>query len=220
MKKPSGILLRVLVAVVCIIGIAVAFAWFDHVSSRPGIRGLDPGEMGKMESAMWRSYYEGKWVRLGWQTLDAAHRQHGFSWIDSLRMAAHAARAALYFRKNSDDPRCLPELEAYYQIIRRAMRGTFDVSQAARLELEWWKERRRSIAPQEYARTIAKLTAMVYGVSEESVLPACILRAEAMAYRDARRDGKMADEDWAEISRRLETAYSKLKTATVDPARE
>jgi hypothetical protein len=37
-----------------------------------------------------------------------------------------------------------------------------------------------------------------------------VLRAEAMAYRDA-RSGKMTDNDWRAISSQLTTAYGKLK---------
>lgn len=169
-----------------------------------------------MEAGMWRSYYGGRWGRLGWQTLEVAHRQYGFSWWDSLRMATHAARAALYFRKNTDDPRCLPELEAYYGIIRQAMRGTFDVSQAARLELDWWKERRWNIPSQDYARMIARLTSLLFDVPEESVLLPSTLRAQAMAYRDARRDGKMTDSDWQEVTRQLILAYASLKESVTN----
>jgi hypothetical protein len=187
--------------------------WFENSISMPDIRGFDPQEMGRLESSMWRSYYEGRWVRLGCQTMEAAHKQYGFSWWDSLRMAAHAARSALYFRKNGDDPRCLSQLESYYAVIRKAVPRKFDVPSAARLELEWWKERRRNVAPRDYARTIARLTALVYGVPEESVLPSATLRAEAMAYRDARRDGKMTESDWQGISRQLGAAYGGLKEA-------
>jgi hypothetical protein len=192
---------------------ALVFVWFENSISTPDIRAFDPREMGRLESAMWRSYYEGEWVRLGLQAMEVAHRQYGFSWWDSLRMAAHAARAALYFRKSTDDPRCLPVLESYYAIICKAVARKFDIPAAARLELEWWKERRRNVAPRDYAGTIAKLTALIYGVSEEAVLPSATLRAEAMAYRDARRDGKMTEADWHELSGQLETAYAGLREA-------
>jgi len=191
--------------------VVAIFVWFENAVSGPDMTGFNPQEMGRLESAMWRSYYEGRWVRLGWQTMEVAHRQYGFSWWDSLRMAAHAAQAAWYFRKNGDDPKCLPELEAYYGIICKAVPRKFDIPSAAGLELAWWKERRRSITPQDYARTIARLTALVYGIPEESLLPSATLRAEAMAYRDARRDGKMTDADWQEIARQLMLAYASLK---------
>jgi len=188
----------------------------QHHFTSPDMSGFDPQEMGRLESAMWQSYYEGRWVQLASQTMAVACGQYGFSWWDGSRSSLHAARAALFFRKNTDDPRCLPELEQYYAIISKATGQKFDIREAAALELEWWKERRRSITPQDYARTIARATALVYGVPEETVLPAARMRAETMAYRDARRDGKMTDADWQEIARQLMLAYASLKESVTN----
>ncbi len=197
--------------VVTVVVVLLAYLWLEDLTARRDIRRFEAGAMGRMESAMWRSYYEGQWVRLGWQMMKVSREQFGFSWWDSLRMASHAAKAALYFRKNTDDPRCLPGLEAYYSIVSRGVGGGLDVAEAARLELAWWKERRQHRRPHDYAKTIAKLTSLVYAVPEEAVLEASLLRAEAMAYRDARRDGRMTESDWLEVARQLEQAYAALQ---------
>ncbi|MFZ4774044.1 MAG: hypothetical protein ACOYM3_01690 [Terrimicrobiaceae bacterium] len=139
--------------------------------------------------------------------------QYGFSWWDGACASMHAARAALFFRKNTDDPSCVPELEQYYAIISKATDRHFEIRAAAALELQWWKDRRHQVAPSEYAKTIARATALVYGVPEVTVLPAARMRAEAMAYRDSRRDGKMTDADWQEIAHQLMRAYASLKEA-------
>lgn len=199
------------------LAVAVAiFVWFQDAVSGPDMTGFNPQEMGRLESAMWRSYYEGRWPQLACQTMEGACGQYGFSWWDGAHSSLHAARAAHLFRKSTDEPRCLPELEQYYAIIWNATGRGFDVRAAAALELEWWKERRHKVAPKDYAGTIAQLTALVYGVPEEKVLPAAMMRAEAMAYRDARRDGKMTDADWQEISRQLVLGYSSLKKAVTN----
>jgi len=200
----------VLVAVVALL------IWLQDAVSKPDMSGFDPQEMGRLESGMWRSYYDGRWLQLACQTMEGASGQYRFSWWDGSRSSLHAARAALFFRKNTDDPRCLPELERYYAIISKATGQKFDIRAAAALELEWWKERRRGITPEDYARTIARATALVYGVPEETVLPAARMRAQAMAYRDARRDGKMTDADWQEIARQLMLAYASLKEAVTN----
>jgi hypothetical protein len=178
--------------------------------------GFDPEEMSRLESGMWRSYYDGRWPQLGCQTMEVACGQYRFSWWDGARLSLHAPLPALFFRKNTDDPRCLPQLEQYYAIISKATGQKFDIRAAAALELEWWKERRRGITPEDYARTIARATALVYGVPEDKVLPAARMRAEAMAYRDARRDGKMTDADWHEIARQLRLAYASLKESVTN----
>jgi hypothetical protein len=193
--------------------VLATFVWFQDAVSKPDMTGFNPQEMGQLESAMWRSYYDGHWIQLACQTMEGACGQYGFSWWDGARASMHAARAALFFRRNTDDPRCLPELEQYYAIISKATGRKFDVRTAAALELQWWKERRRHVAPQDYARNIAQVTALVYRVPEETVLAAATMRAEAMAYRDARRDGKMTDADWQEIARQLMLAYASLKEA-------
>jgi len=200
----------VLVAVVALL------IWLQDAVSKPDMSGFDPQEMGRLESGMWRSYYDGRWLQLACQTMEGASGQYRFSWWDGSRSSLHAARAALFFRKNTDDPRCLPELDRYYAIISKATGQKFDIRAAAALELEWWKERRRGITPEDYARTIARATALVYGVPEETVLPAARMRAQAMAYRDARRDGKMTDADWQEIARQLMLAYASLKEAVTN----
>jgi hypothetical protein len=195
--------------------VAAMFVWLENVMSKPDTKGFDPQEMGRLESAMWRSYYEGQWMRLACQTMEGACGQYGLSWWEGSRSSLHAARAALFFRKNTDDPRCLPELEQYYAIIWNATGRAFDLRAAAALELQWWKERRCSIAPQDYGRSIAKLTGLIYGVPEETVLAAAVMRAEAMAYRDD-RGGKMTDADWQEIARQLVLAYASFKEAVTN----
>ena len=207
------IIRRVFGGATVLVAVVALLIWLQDAVSKPDMSGFDPQEMGRLESGMWRSYYDGRWLQLACQTMEGACGQYRFSWWDGSRSSLHASRAALFFRKNTDDPRCLPELDRYYAIISKATGQKFDIRAAAALELQWWKERRRGIVPQDYARTIAQATALVYGVPEETVLPAARMRAQAMAYRDARRDGKMTDADWQEIARQLMLAYASLKEA-------
>lgn len=202
----------------CVVAVLIAaiIVCFENAVSRANMTGFDPQEMGRLESAMWRSYYEGRWVQLAGQTMKGACGQYGLSWWDGCRSSLHAARAARLFRKNTNDQRCLPELERYYGIISEATGKTFDVRAAAALELQWWKQRRRNVGPEEYAGTIARLTSLIYSVSEEKVLAAAKMRTEAMAYRDERRDGKMSEADWQEVARQLILAYASFKEAVAN----
>lgn len=208
---PSRRVWHVLIRVVVALVVALTLIVFgQHRLARPDLSGFEPAELGRVESAMWRSYYEGRWFRLGAQTMQVSCGQYRFSWWDGVRIATHTASAAAHFRTHTDDPRCLPRLVSYYRIIEPAAPARFDVSEAARLELAWWTERRKKVPTQDYARTIAKLTALNYGITEAEALPACRLRAEAMAYRDARRDGRMTEADWNEVTRQLHAAYADL----------
>jgi hypothetical protein len=106
----------------------------------------------------------------------------------------------------------LPDLVAYYLLLRPAAPNAFDVEAVARLELDWWQARRETVPARDYGRTIAEVAALTYGKSPDdpSMLASGIARAEAMAYRDARREA-MAQRDWAEIEGQLLQAYRLLK---------
>ena len=209
--------IRFLIAAAALLMVlALTTVGIQHTMTTPDLHGFDPEKMSSLESSMWRSYYEGRYVRLGWQTMKATCGQYRFSWWDGARISRHAARAARYFRANADDPRCVPALVKYYTIIQRSLGREFDVQEAARLELQWWRERRLNLSAADYGKTIARLTALTYGVPEDSVLPTAVMRAEAMAYRDARRGGKMTGSDWDEVTRQLTLAYVSLKTSVAD----
>ena len=91
---------------------------------------------------------------------------------------------------------------------------TFDVEEAARLELDWWQARREAVGPQDYGLTIARVTALTYGGSAEDagIRQFGVARAEAMAYRDARGEG-ITEADWAAIEAQLVGAYRSLKAS-------
>ncbi|MBA2399981.1 MAG: hypothetical protein H0V72_15015 [Bradyrhizobium sp.] len=93
------------------------------------------------------------------------------------------------------------------------MPGGFE---AARLELDWWQARREKVSPRDYGVTVARVAAITYDKppDDAAMLESCVLRAEAMAYRDARGQA-MAEQDWLEIGGRLLRAYRSLK-ATVE----
>jgi hypothetical protein len=141
--------------------------------------------------------------------------QFGFSPLDSTRIALFAARAAKAFqptRSRAAAAAAMPQLVVYYELLRPAAPNAFDVDAAARLELDWWQARREAVAPADYGVAIAKVAAMTYGrpADDPAMLRSGILRAEAMALRDARGQG-ITDSDWREIESRLLRAYELLK---------
>jgi len=206
-RDPRRVLRIAAVALAAVVGLVAG----QHLLARPDCGGFDPVAMGRLEAGMWRDYYSHRWGRLGFGLLRAACGQYGFSWWDGVRVAAHTSRAAALFRAHTDDPRCLAELDRYYRVVAPALRGRFDPAEAARLELAWWQARRREVPPHAYADTIARLTALLHGIPRAEALPACLLRAEAMAYRDARRAGRMTEADWAEVTRILTAAHTELR---------
>lgn len=177
------------------------------------LRAFDPRAMAQRETAMWRDYYDKRYVRLFWDLYRSSRAEFRFSPLDSVRIALAAAHAARLFQPTTSREEAsvaLPPLEVYYSLLRKGAPSNYDPDKAAQLELDWWQARREKAAPDDYGRTIAAATSMIYGAENALIAESGRLRAEAMAYRDA-RDSKMTDADWRAVSDQLAAAYGKLK---------
>lgn len=205
---------RITLRVAGFVAIAAAGLFVDDRLARPSLTDFDPARMGELEASMWRSYYEHRWLALAADGLRVSCGEYGFSVRDGVVSSFLAALAARHFSGNTDDPRCLPLLRRYYEVIEAGLERDFDTGEAARLELEWWKERRRKLSPEVYGSTVAKNVAVVYGLPSRSLLPGALARARAMDYRDRHgRDAEMTAENWEEVAQQLSEAYRLLKEA-------
>lgn len=206
-----------LALVAVLLGGLVAYAAWPRDAD---LRAFEPAEIARLETAMWRDYYDKRYGALFYHLYALSRTQFGFSPLDSLRIAWAAAQAAKAFqptRSREAANIALPPLVTYYRLLASAVPGGFDVDEAARLELDWWQARREAVGPERYGLTIARVAAITYGKQpdEPSLVISGIGRAEAMAYRDARRQA-MTDQDWSEIECRLRRAYQSLKAAVTE----
>jgi hypothetical protein len=213
MSRRTVILARALLVALVLGAVGAYAAWPRHAD----LRGFEPADIARLETAMWRDYYEKRYVALFGRLYELSRTQFGFSPLDSLRIALAAARAAKAFqptRSREAASAALPPLVAYYRLLASATPGGFDVAEAARFELDWWQARREAVDPEQYGVTVARVAAITYGkpADDPSLLTSGIGRAEAMAYRDARGQA-MTDPDWSEIECRLRRAYWSLKAA-------
>jgi hypothetical protein len=186
---------------------------YAAVPRNSDLRAFNPNKMAERETAMWRDYYEKRYVRLFWELYASSRAEFRFSPLDSFRIALAAAHAARLFQPTTSREEAsvaLPPLEVYYSLLRKGAPAEFNPDKAAQLELDWWQARRDKVAAKDYGKTIAANASMIYGVENPSIEESGALRAEAMAYRDA-RNGKMTDDDWRAVSRQLAAAYGKLK---------
>jgi hypothetical protein len=203
-----------------ILGIAAAAALaaaYAAVPRHADLRAFDPAEMARLETAMWRDYYDKRYAALFCHLYQSTRTQFGFSPLQSLRIAFSAAEAARAFqptRSRREADAALPALVAYYRDFARAAPVAFDVGEAARLELDWWQARREAVGPQDYGLTIGRVAALTYGKSadEAGVRHFGIARAEAMAFRDARGEA-ITQADWVRIEGQLCDAYRSLKAS-------
>jgi hypothetical protein len=181
------------------------------------LRSFDPSEIARLETAMWRDYYDKRYAALFYHLYASTRTQFGFSPLRSVHIALSAAEAARTFqptRSRREADAALPGLVAYYRDFAAAAPAAFDVAEVARLELDWWQARREAVSPDEYGLTIARVAALTYGKSADDtgIRGFGVARAEAMAYRDARGEG-ITEADWVAIETRLAGAYRSLKAS-------
>ena len=186
------------------------------------MRSFDPDEVARLETAMWRSYYDKQRLRLFNQMSELLRTQYHLPLIRSNAVAYEAAKAAFVFkdgRNRADYEKALPNLVNFYTAIHKISDIPFDIDRAARLELEWWivhRERARH-APDDLTRALAELPAEIYNVPVDKLMEHGRLRAEAMTIRDTKADeGGGAEEDWGRIETLLRGSWESLWKAVND----
>lgn len=208
---------RIVVAAVFASVLCAAYAFWPRAAR---LRSFDPDEVARIDAQAWRHYYEKDYARLTRDLYRLCRRQLGASPARSLQIGWEAAWAARVFQqsKSREQARAaLPYLEKYYDIIRTVSGEPFATDEAARLELEWWQQRRENAGPEEYARPMAACAAVLYGVFNDDIRQSAEIRARMMAWRDA-RGGAMTGDDWRHIEEELRRATRHLR-AGVQPAR-
>ncbi|UWU89161.1 hypothetical protein [Bradyrhizobium sp. CB1015] len=205
---------KIILGAAAAIALAVAYA---AIPRQADLRAFDPAEMARLETAMWRDYYDKRYAALFIHLYQSIRTQFGFSPLQSLQVALSAAEAAKTFQPTRSRPEAaaaLPALVAYYRNLASAASLAFDVEQAARLELDWWQARREAVAPHDYGLTIARVAALTYGRADDDpgIGGFGVARAEAMAFRDERGEA-ITEADWAAIEARLADAYGALKAS-------
>ncbi len=201
-----------LLALALLVLAALGYATYPRTAD---LRVFEPMAMARAETALWRDYYQKRYLALFAELYGVARAQQGFSPADSLRIAFLAVRAARTFqptRSRREAEAARPDLIAYFGLLAEAAPVRFDRREAARRELDWWQARRENVAAEAYGLTIAAVSAPLYGVDNAELRQAGILRAQAMAYRDA-RGGDMTETDWDAIAGRLGASYRLLKQA-------
>src|SRR5262249_21306582 len=104
----------------------------------------------------------------------------------------------------------LPLLEHYYAVLRERGGESFDVREAARIELDWWQLRREQSTPAQYGAVIARASQVVFNTDNAELRQAGLMRAEMMAFRDEHRHGTLQAADWAHIETALVRSYTAL----------
>lgn len=211
---------RLLLFLALILAVVGVWAAFDLYGPRTAhLRDFNADEVARLETGMWRSYYDKRQARLFNQLAELLRSQYNMPLMRSNRVAYHAAKAAFVFKKGkqrSDYEKALPDLVDFYTSVREVSDTPFDVDRAARLELEWWIIHRERAKHQEgdLARALAELQAELYHVPVEKLMEHGRLRADAMTIRDTKAEaGGVTEGDWKKIDELLRGSWRSLSAA-------
>lgn len=204
---------------IALVGLFLGMVFLIVTPWRGSIWQFDPDRIARLEADMWRHYYEKRFVALAWDLYAGVRESYHISPLDAALTAWDAAHAAKVFqssRNREAAEQAIPILENCYRRLARATNAKFDPRRAAALELEWWQQRRERVPPDKYAETIAKLASEIYSLPLTSEIEeAARERAEAMAFRDARRHSQMTEADWGKVAQKLTRSYRQLHIAII-----
>jgi hypothetical protein len=178
---------------------------------------FDASAVGRLDTAMWRSYYERRPVRLFWQMNLLLRRQYSMPPVMAIRNAYRAAHAAFVFKDGQnriDYEKALPDLQRYYADVAALAKHPFDSDKAARLELEWWILHREGSS--DLSTALAAEQAAIYDVPVSRLSEHAQLRADAMILRDG-RESAITEADWYRIGEMLDRAWISLHDAVNAP---
>jgi hypothetical protein len=213
----KSLALKVLLGVVIAI---VAWVIYDLYAPRTAhLREFDADEVARLETAMWRSYYEKRRLSLFNQLSELLRTQYNMPLLRSNLVGYYAANAAFVFKKGkqrADYEKALPDLVKFYDSVRKISDVQFDANRAAGLELEWWiiHRERAKHSPEDLPRALAALQAELYSLPAERFMEHGRLRAEAMTIRDTKAEaGGVTEADWARIDELLHQSWRSLSSA-------
>ncbi|WP_018618994.1 hypothetical protein [Spirosoma luteum] len=189
-----------------------------YVPRKTSIRQFDPAEVARLETAMWRSYYDKNPALLFWQLAGGLRQQFHAPFWRSVVLAFQATKAAFTFKQGksrADYQETLPDLVAYYESIQSLTIEQFNISRVAEMELEWWivHRQRDRYSYSDLSDALMQTSAALYNQPTRNFAIYGPLRADAMRLSDeaGRRDGGATEADWKQVDRVLNRAWGALQ---------
>ncbi len=180
------------------------------------LRKFDPVVVARLETKMWRAYYDKKPVHLYWLLVEMLRTQNKLPFWQANLNAYRAAKAAFVFKKGqkrSDYEQATPYLVDYFNALNTIGNLQGDANTIAKSELEWWivHRERKTYGEEALANAIATTTGQFYGLDPSLLKNYAGARTVAMIQRDDKQEtGKVTEEDWQNIEQKLIEAYTSL----------
>lgn len=156
-----------------------------------GARSFDPVALGNAECDGWAAYYRREWLPFLRAAVGMVRIGFGMSWPRTLRGAWLVLRANQVWAPHPDnDPaRAREFMRRFYALVRRDGELDLDPTEAARLEVEWWRvhrmhQREAELSEDDLAAALVALYSYVYSAAPESVRAAAVHRVVAMRHSD------------------------------------
>ncbi|QDK78058.1 hypothetical protein EXU85_05400 [Spirosoma sp. KCTC 42546] len=191
-----------------------------YVPRKNSLREFNPNEVARLETAMWRSYYQKKPVLLFWQLAGGLRQQFHAPFWRSFILGFQASKAAFDFKKGKsrmEYQKTLPDLISYYESIQALSTEQFNVPNVAKLELEWWivHRQRERYSYSDLANALVQTSAALYNQPPASFGTYGRLRADAMRLCDdvRQKPGGATEADWQHIEDELNQAWSSFHQA-------
>lgn len=182
--------------------------------TKKNLRQLDYVKVAKLDSDMWREYYDHHFFKMFILLLQLMRTQFQFGWLLVLRCSYYAGIAATRYRvmKGRENYGAVERnLTKFYKLISDNSTEPFDYRKAAEIELEWWNIHRY---PEQYEKTLevslAEGMAVIYSGKLNDFLEYGRLRAEAMVLRDQMGDIQKVKPDWLKIESLLSESWKSM----------
>ncbi len=153
------------------------------------IRNFDPRKVAHYEKENYVAYYQKDWLKLLRVSVGLVKESFGLSWMRAIYAAYLVARAEIAFAPfpDNDVPKAEAYMQRFYQFLKDIHHEDFDVTHAAKLEVNWWVAHRKlfgNAENHELVEALKNLYAEAYRVESAKVHEAASLRAKGMLYSD------------------------------------
>jgi hypothetical protein len=157
-----------------------------------GARDFDPIALGNAECDGWAAYYRREWRPFLRAAVGMVRIGFGMSWPRTIRGAWYVLRANQVWAPypDNDPQRAREYMRRFYELVAHDGQLRLDPSEAARLEVEWWRihrihQREDDLSEDDLVASLVELYSYVYDVAPDAVRDAARHRVVAMRYSDA-----------------------------------